>query len=367
MSLNNQILIQQLSQETISGTLFVCGNGTDGQLGLGDIINRSSPVQLGTSSDWSFIMTGTSTSYMIKTDNSLWVCGKGSLFGNLGLGSLVSVSSPVQVGSDKSWLKVASNAYHAVALKTDGTLWSWGNNATGQLGLGDIINRSSPTQVGNLTNWIDINSNSDNSCAINEDGFLYVWGDNSMGQLGLGQKINMSSPILLGDLNNWCICSTGYSTCAIKTDGTLWSWGSNTYGELGLGDTINRSSPVQIGTDTDWEDIPDINYGILTLKNNGTLWSCGGINSTGLLGLGDTIRRSSPTQIGSLTSWISPLLCFSSAIQEDRSLWVWGRNTYGVLGLGDTMNRSSPTRLGNDNTWLRKIKNGDHALFIKES
>ena len=97
--------------------------------------------------------------------------------------------------------------------------------------------------------------------------------------------------------------STGYSTLAIKTNGTLWAYGSNAQGALGLGDTINRSSPVQVGAGTTWLAASVGQANVLAIKTDGTLWAWG-TNGEGELGLGDITTRSSPVQVGSATNWI---------------------------------------------------------------
>ncbi len=93
-------------------------------------------------------------------------------------------------------------------------------------------------------------------------------------------------------------------TIAIKTDGTLWAWGFNIVGNLGLGDTANRSSPVQVGALTTWASTACGSNHTLAIKTDGTLWAWGQ-NNEGQLGLGNTTDRSSPVQVGALTTWYS--------------------------------------------------------------
>jgi len=122
---------------------------------------------------------------------------------------------PIGVGTNYEtsvrWNDIDIGASHAIGIRTDGTLWAWGENSYGQLGQGDISHRVSMVQIGSDTNWSKL-------------------------------KIGANSR------------SDGRSF-AIKTDGSLWAWGLNTNGELGLGDKSNRSSPVQIGVDYDWNEV----------------------------------------------------------------------------------------------------------------
>jgi alpha-tubulin suppressor-like RCC1 family protein len=189
---------------------------------------------------------------------------------------------------------------------------------------------------------------------------MWSWGDGSNGRTGQGDESDRNSPCQIGALTTWSKIHTHYqSGYAIKTDGTLWSWGGNAYGELGLGDRTYRSSPVQVGSDTNWSNIGCAGTeAALGLKTDGTLWSWG-INDNGQLGLGDTTHRSSPCQIGSLTTWAVlnrpgyALGNSSAAIKSDGTLWVWGRNSSGQLGLGDRTDRSSPVQVGSSSGWKR--------------
>jgi alpha-tubulin suppressor-like RCC1 family protein len=183
-----------------------------------------------------------------------------NVYGSLGQGNTTSMSSPVQVGALTTWLNVSA-AYHSSAVKTDGTLWSWGFNTYGNLGLGNsgsTTHRSSPTQVGALTTWssIQVNSGGAHAMAMATDGTLWSWGYNTNGQLGDGTTISKSSPVQVGALTTWSSIGVGGShSVAIKTNNTIWAWGYNGYGQLGLGNTTDRSSPVQIGTLTAWANV----------------------------------------------------------------------------------------------------------------
>jgi hypothetical protein len=94
--------------------------------------------------------------------------------------------------------RVAAGSFHTMLLKTDGTLWAWGDNSSGQLGDGTTTNKSSPTQVGTVTNWSTISAGDSHTVAIKTDGTLWAWGDNSRGQLGDGTTTNRLSPVQLG-------------------------------------------------------------------------------------------------------------------------------------------------------------------------
>ena len=167
-------------------------------------------------------------------------------------------SSPKQVGALTTWLNVACGRYQTVAVKTDGTLWSWGRNHYGQLGqnISYTIDRSSPTQVGALTTWLNVSCGKYFCIATKTDGTLWTWGSNSYGELGQENTALRSSPVQVGALTAWLNISGGdYHAIATKTNGTLWAWGLNSSGQLGQKNTVNKSSPVQIGALTTWSKI----------------------------------------------------------------------------------------------------------------
>jgi alpha-tubulin suppressor-like RCC1 family protein len=140
-----------------------------------------------------------------------------------------------------------------VATKTDGTLWAWGGAQRGGLGLNNEVNRSSPTQVGILTTWLRVNAGSSYCCiATRTDGTLWTWGNNSDGRLGLNDQVYRSSPVQVGTNTNWNQIDLGRPAIATKTDGTLWVWGPNNFGQLGLNNVVDRSSPTQVGIATNW-------------------------------------------------------------------------------------------------------------------
>jgi alpha-tubulin suppressor-like RCC1 family protein len=337
--------------------LFSWGANNFGQLGLGNTTNYSSPKQVGALTDWyKFVAGAGDYSIAIKTDGTLWAWGQGS-FGCLGLGSTTSYSSPKQVGSLTNWKDISNGLYSSLAIKTDGTLWSWGWNDYGQLGLGNTTSYSSPKQVGLLTDWLSIAASGYYGfLAVKTNGTLWAWGRNNYGQLGLGNTTPYSSPKQVGALTNWLkISGGGYygHSHAVKTDGTLWSWGINSSGQLGLGNTTNYSSPKQVGLLTNWSYSSSGAVSCLALKTNSTLWSWGD-NSSGQLGQGNTTNYSSPKQVGALTDWllIAANGYFSGyALKTNGTLWSWGGNGSGQLGLGNRTSYSSPKQVGSLTTW----------------
>jgi alpha-tubulin suppressor-like RCC1 family protein len=338
------------------GTLWAWGLGTSGQLGDSSIVSKSSPIQVGILTDWDRVYgSGNASAYAIKTDGTLWAWGLNTS-GALGDGSSAHKSSPVQIGSLTNWAKVAGMSTGALALKTDGTLWSWGVNTSGQLGSGTVTSRSSPVQIGADTNWSDIAGGSSNGYGIKTDGTLWSWGANSAGQLGDGTVVSKSSPIQVGSLTNWSKIASGPGATgtawAVKTDGTLWSWGAGTAGQLGDGTIVSKSSPVQIGTFTDWTDIYSDGSTVLTVKADGTMYAWGA-GASGQLGNFASASAYLPIQTATLPKWSSlySTLQTSHGIKDNGTLWAWGDNTYGLLGTNNATNFSSPVQIGALTNW----------------
>jgi len=337
-------------------TLRGMGSNAQGQLAVYNTLGAySSPVQVGGGAfNTASSIAALYHTMSIKTDGTLWAWGQGSQ-GALGLGTVSNRSSPSQVGALTSWATVSVGYLFNLTTKTDGSLWAWGYNNYGQLGDGTVVDKSSPIQIGALTTWSKVAAGYAHSLALKTDGTLWAWGRNDYGQLGLGDTTDYSSPVQVGALTNWASISAGDSTSlAVKTDGTLWGWGLGTSGQLGDGTATSKSSPIQIGALTTWSSVASGNRSSFAIKTDGTLWSWGA-GTSGVLGSGATASRSSPVQVGALTTWASVYTSQASAnaggLTTGNALWVWGANGSGQLGDGTTVDKSSPIQVGGLNTY----------------
>lgn len=355
-------------------SIFVTGNNGDGLLGVsGDLnLKYSSPVQLGANTDWVQIFVGSTHGFAIKRNGTLWAWGRNDL-GQLGTNDQIHRSSPIQIAANTNWKYISCGLYHTLAIKTDGTLWSWGDNLSGQIGDNSILRRSSPVQIGANTSWYSVAAGKNYSVALKADGTAWGWGTGSGS--GIGISGGVSSPVQIGTEKTWRKIFAGdISSAAIKTDGTLWTWGDNSQGRLGFNDTVNRSSPVQVGSDTNWLTA-SIGYShCVAIKTDGTLWSWGD-GSRGALGIIGSTNRSSPTQVTSAGNFWND--CFSGyqstfAEKLNGTLYAWGNNDGGVLGLGNTVDRTTPTIFANESsTWVsvapsKDISSNTATIFLKD-
>jgi hypothetical protein len=336
---------QEVNSDPQTFALFSWGNGSSGNLGVNNRTYYSSPVQiLGTT--WSSIATGYRHSLAIKTDGTLWSWGYNASFaGQLGQNNLINYSSPVQIPGT-TWRSIDGGDYHTLATKTDGTLWAWGYNFGGRLGLNNTTYYSSPVQIPGTTWSSTIACGAQHSLAIKTDGTLWAWGFNYYGVVGQGDNIPYSSPIQIPG-TTWSSISSGNSSrnsFAIKTDGTLWAWGYNTQGALGQNNRTDYSSPRQI-PGTTWRSVSSAYNHVMVTKTDGTLWVWG-FNQSGELGQNNTISYSSPVQISGTTwSSISADQTLYLATKTDGTLWSWGDNDKGVLGLNNRTQYSSPVQI----------------------
>ena len=187
---------------------------------------------------------------------SIWGYGA---YGQLGINDTTHRSTPVTTfAGGTNWKQVDCGYRYTAAIKTDGTLWTWGDNAQGQLGTNGGGNRSTPvTTFAGGTNWKQVDCGYYHAAAIKTDGTLWIWGNNDNGQLGNNGGGGATPVTTFAGGTNWKQVSGGYRhTTAIKTDGTLWTWGSGTSGQLGNNDNTNRLTPVTtFAGGTNWKQV----------------------------------------------------------------------------------------------------------------
>lgn len=385
------------------GNLFGFGANGNSQLGNGSTTTVTTVTQIGSTTSWAKIYaangtrdSGTTTgafSAAIRADNTLWMWGCND-DGQLGQGNTTSQSTPVQVSG--SWKQVAlvnagSGYSYTLGIKTDGTMWGWGNNAYYQLGMGNTTNHTSPTQIGTDTDWAMVSgtmfkSTSITTCAnaaIKTSGKLYTWGQNAGGATGQGTTSgDTTSPTQVGSGTDWSFVAcgtdgnnpsaTGNYMMAVKTTGTLWGWGKNANYQLGQNNTTDQSSPTQTGTGTSWVSVYTGTYGVSHgLQSDNTLWSWGN-NFYGMTGLNLASGTTHvPTKVNTSTwSYISmPAGTYAVGaghtigIKTDGTMWAWGANLTYNLGNGSSApdHLDVPTQIGSGTTWFAAATGGGYA------
>lgn len=335
----------------------------------------SSPVQMSSDTNWRSIGRKAGT----KLDGTLWGWGNNEcgLLANPCIQPItpstmenIYWSSPVQVPGN-NWYKVYphANAERMHAVRNDGTLWAWGGNTCGQGGYGAAGSPrySSPVQVGSAGSFTSPKQviSKEFVILIKCDGTMWSWGQNATGALGHNNATMSAEPKQIGTDTNWS--SVGYfqqGAIATKTNGTLWAWGQNDAGMLGQNDQGNgtatsRSLPVQIGTDTNWQDVySQWGSSSMAKKTDGSFWAWGN-GEDGVWGNNscNTQKYSSPIQIhaaGVYSDFVTPQSKLGLWRKCDGTLWASGSNCSGQLGCGDWPScccLSSPVQIGSDTNW----------------
>jgi alpha-tubulin suppressor-like RCC1 family protein len=331
------------------GTLWAWGYCGDGELGDGIIPSSRLPIQVSGLTNVAKISAGWTCGMVLKSDNTLWAWGSNSS-GQLGDGSTTSKKSPV-ISAISGVAEIAGAAVHTVILKNDGKVWACGDNSYGQIGDGTTTQRNSPVNISsispNVNNIIQIAANNANSMALRSDGTVWSWGGNWSGQIGDGTTTQRNSPVQVSGLTGMTAISVGFGhNMALKNDGTVWAWGDNERGQLGDGTTTQRTTPVQVSGLTNVIAIGAGANESYALKADGTVWAWGWDNY-GQLGDGTTTNTTSPIQVHGLTNVVSIVSggCFCYALKADGTVWSWGLNNCGQLGIGTTTNMGIPTQL----------------------
>jgi alpha-tubulin suppressor-like RCC1 family protein len=230
----------------INGVIWAFGDNTFGQLGDGTNVERDVPTSLSTITNVKAVSTRYRHSLALKTDGSVYAWGDNSAY-QLGNGLAINSNSPVQVTSLTSGVAaIAAGTSHSLALKSDGTVWAWGNNTYGQLGDGTNTTRATPVQVAGLTNVTAIAAGNNHCMALKVDGTIWTWGDNVWGQLGDGTTIQKTSPVQVAIATGAAGFALGGVSSYVATASNIFAWGGNAFGQLGDGTLIGKSSPVKI-------------------------------------------------------------------------------------------------------------------------
>ncbi len=196
---------------------------------------------------------------------------------------------------------VVAGGSHTVALKSDGTVWTYGSNSSGQLGDDTTIWRTTPVQVSNLTDITVIDAGFLHTIALKSDMTVQTWGNNNYWQLGDQVFANKTQPVQVLNLNLGSYVENSISplsarycyTVVKKKDNTLWSYGLNDKGQLGDGTTILKATPTQVDNGSIWKQLSASYKHTIALKEDGSLWSWG-CNSFGQLGNGTYSNKCYP-------------------------------------------------------------------------
>jgi hypothetical protein len=369
----------QIANNLITPELWMWGYNGYGQLGRNNTTTPScTPITTLTGGTyWKQIVLSRNHSGAVKTDGSLWLWGSNSngqlaqgTSGGTKLTPVTTVSSGVT-----TWKQVACGRFHTAAIRSDGTLWSCGENANGSLaGAGPLTGFWGQNAAGG-TNWKQVACGIRCGSAIKTDGTLWIWGGQGVFSnnllLGNGGSGNITSPSQGLWTRSYKQVSIGYNhIAAVGNDGSLWLCGNNQYGQLGTFDIIARCTPVTtyVGGTT-WKQVACGYQCTAAIKTDGTLWVWGR-NSFYNLGVNDTVTRCTPITIytgGSTWKQVSCAYHHMGAIKTDGSLWMWGNQGDGQLGnnVGNLSATTPITTLGGGTTWKQVTVGAFNSAAIK--
>jgi alpha-tubulin suppressor-like RCC1 family protein len=319
------------------GNLWGWGRGDYGHLGTANW-TEPNPIQVGTISSIQNIYAGLINTFVIKVDGTLWGIGS-NLNGSLGVNSTSeNFTTFQQITTTNNWLKIAPSLFFTLALKTDGTIWAWGQDDHNQTGNPPASqSQNTPIQVGIANDWIDVaTTTSKTAFALKADGTIWGWGFNPHSLLVSSSSVySVATPFQVNGVTGFVKMSAGGThILAQKADGTLWAWGTGPGRGIGESPTIG-SVPLQISTDT-WSYFTTGDATSFGIKTDGTLWAWG-ININGQLGLGTETNHSVPVQIGTDTNWETVQArnyTTTMATKTDGTVWYWGTNYSGEFGNG---------------------------------
>jgi alpha-tubulin suppressor-like RCC1 family protein len=350
------------------------GRNNEGQIGDNTAATKSSPVSVvGGFTDWCLISAGNNFSLGLRTNGTAWAWGDNGQ-GRLGDGTTVTKSSPVLVaGLVTDWCQISAGGSHSLGVKTNGSAWAWGAGSYGKLGDSTTVSKFSPVLVvGFAASWCQISAGVDHSLAVRQNGTAWSWGRNTSGRLGDNTTVDKSSPVsVVGGFTDWCQVSAVSHSLAVRQNGTAWAWGDNASGRLGDGTVTDSSSPVSVvGGFTDWCKVSGGTNHSLGLRQNGTLWAWG-CNVQGQIGDNTTVSKRSPVSvIGGFTDWcqVSAGSIHSLGSRTNGTAWAWGDNTSGKLGDCTITDKSSPVSVvGGYTDWWDISAGCAHSLAIRKS
>jgi alpha-tubulin suppressor-like RCC1 family protein len=345
----------------LSGKLSAWGSNEQGQLGNSTIADSITPVIVSDFSEVIAVSGGGYFSLALKSDGTIWSWGENA-YGQLGRGMSDPVrfsNIPLQVSGLNEVKSIAAGCWHCLALKSNGTVWAWGQGYN-----------SVPVQVSGLSGVSAISAGFAHDLVLKTDGTVWGWGSNGYGQLGNDTTTNSITPVHVNDLSGIREIAAGWGhSLALKSDGTVWSWGINIDRELG-NDSIAFDSiscnPVKVNGLIGVKAIAAGTEHSLALKSDGTVCAWGGNQDNQLGDAGANNHSSTPVRVTGLSKVIAIAAgnYHNLALKFDGTVWAWGRNASGQLGNGTSASSGIPVQVSGLSRVFAITAGGFHSLAL---
>lgn len=289
------------------GTVRAWGHNYFGQ--VGDGARSDEPVSVPQTvvglTEVKAIASGGPSALALRSDGTVWAWGEngGGIFGDTGKRSFSA--TPLEVPGLSDIVAIAAGDHAGYALRADGTVWAWGYGGYGELGDGEIHQEPiAPEQVPGLSGITAIGAGGDFGLAIRSDETVLAWGGNVDGTLGNGSTANQSYvPVQVSGLTGVTqVAGDSANGYAVKSDGTVWAWGYGETGELGNGTSPEVSrTPVEVSGLTDVTALAAGDEGAHALRANGTVWSWGAGGIYDYVGNGSIYASNIPVEANGLS------------------------------------------------------------------
>ena len=367
------------------GTVYTFGRNNEGQLGLGDTTQRNTPTQIQGHEDIIEVSCGLYHTAIVKSNGTVYTFGRNN-DGQLGLGdsgSGTERTTPTQIQGFEDIIAVSCGDYHTAILKNDGTVYTFGWNYYGQLGLGNSgsgTDRTTPTQIQTHSDIIAVSCRRGNTAILKSDRTLYTFGDNTYGQLGDGSTTRRDTPVPVVDNNNISVDNIATVSCGHYSTVIIQGIIDNKITIKRNIDSfnINLNSIENTITGEGFTSITNFNHFIprkiiLTQETSNEYYNNSSLFDSDELGISDfTILEGTGADfphnaaipngtIGTYQIINKFIECLSSIkrkvldrykifqekIQENKinKIYTFGINSTGQLGLGDYDNRNTPTQI----------------------
>jgi RHS repeat-associated protein len=359
------------------GTLWAWGYDGDGQLGDGTAGgSRTTPGLVLAIGPTTSISGGAYHTLAIRTDGTVWSWGWNAA-GQLGTGDTASRATPAPVPGLTDATAVAAGAWHSLVLHADTTVWAFGNNDGGALGSGDWADHLSPVHVvgwfeGLLYGVEEIGASWEHSIARDWNDDVWGWGWNWPGSVGDGTRSHRNAPVRVRGVNNVGLLDAsiaaagGFRSAAVTSEGAFLGWGDDFNGELGLSTTTDRSIPRNVVGLTNPISVAGGEDHSVAVRGDGSVVAWGS-NALGQLGDGTTTNRASPVAVSALSnvSMVAAGSVHSLALKTDGTVWAWGEGIWGQLGNGAGTNSLTPVQVSGLTSVTKIAAGRAHNFAIK--